>query len=128
MRVAVHYQDDHPQHPGAVFAYLLGRIEDGVHNVAAGHDPVPIDAYVSRLIERARAEFPDALDVRLERLIDNGDGTSRWIAATEYDPSRHRALAGGETVARALEVSAAPAAQAAEPSAAPAPPTQDQVS
>jgi hypothetical protein len=101
MRVAVHFPDDHPlaQDGAAVVAYRLGRVEDGVHNAPVGHDPVPLDEFLTRLVRDAREEFPDA-DVVIERLIDNGDGTSGWIPAEEFDPEEHTPVGAGVTVER----------------------------
>lgn len=93
MRVAVHLPPDHPEHGGgvegsAVIAYRLGRIEEGVHNAPIGHEPVPISDFVVALFKQAQAEYPGA-EVRLERLVDNGDGTSSWVDAQEFDPEVH---------------------------------------
>jgi hypothetical protein len=108
MRVAVHIPPDHPEHGGgvegnAVVAYRLGRIEDGVHNAPIGHDPVPLEEFTQKLLEQARAEFPGC-DVRLERLIDNGDGTSSWIDAEEFDPDIHTAQGAGNTKSAEIHV------------------------
>lgn len=100
MRVAVLLPPDHPEHGGgtdgpATVAYNLGRIEDGVHNAPLGHDPVPLDDFVQGMVERAKADYPDA-EVRVERLVDNGDGTSSWVPADEFDPETHTAQGPGE--------------------------------
>lgn len=102
MRVAVHIPPDHPEHGGgvegnAVIAYRLGRIEDGVHNAPIGYDLVPFDEFVQGLFAKAQAEYPDC-EVRVERLIDNGDNTSTWISAEEFDPELHTPQGAGNIV------------------------------
>lgn len=104
MRIAVTCPDDHSVSPGATFAYALGRIEEGVHNAPIGHAPVPFADFVARLLAEARAEFPGAV-VRLERMVDNGDGTSSWIDAEEFDPAVHRSTVAGAP--KATEIVAA---------------------
>lgn len=105
MRVAVYLHPDHP-HAGVdaegnraeepvVLAFRLGRIEEGVHNAPIGHPAIPLDDFVKGLVAEARAEYPDAMDVRVERLIDNGDGTGRWIPDDEYNPDAHTAVGPG---------------------------------
>lgn len=99
MRIAVHFPAEHPESGGeeAVVAYRLGRIEDGVHNAPVGHDEVPLDEYLTRLVKQAQAEYPDC-EVVIERLVDNGDDTSRWIPATEFDPEEHQPVGPGRNV------------------------------
>ena len=101
MRVAVHFPAEHPLSGGedSVAAFRLGRIEDGVHNAPVGHAPVPLDEFVTRLVKQAQEEYPDA-DVVVERLIDNGDETSSWIPAEDFDPDEHTPVGSGQTVQR----------------------------
>lgn len=106
MRIAVHFPKDHPVSPGAVVAYRLGRIVDGVHNhVMHEGVTVPLDEFVGGLVAQARAEFPDC-DVRIERLIEHGEGEGRWIDSEKFNPSRHTPLGAGK-VLPAREVSVA---------------------
>lgn len=118
MRVAVHFAEDHPlaQDDGpAVVAYRLGRIEDGVHNAPAGHDPVALDEFLARLTRQARDEYPNHLvtqdesvgnRISIEVLVDNGDGTSRWINADHFDPEQHTRAGAGRQVQRDVSASA----------------------
>lgn len=101
MRVAVHLKADDPQSGGedTVVAYRLGRVEDGVHNQPAGFEPIALEDYVSQLVDAAKAEYPDA-EVVVERLVDNGDDTSRWIPAEEFDPEQHTPAGAGKSVHR----------------------------
>lgn len=104
MRVAVHFSDDHPLAQGDgphVAAYKLGRIEDGVHNAPVGHPEVPLDEFLANLVSQAREEYPDA-QVVVERLVDNGDETSSWIPADEFDPEVHQPVGAGAQLARDL--------------------------
>lgn len=111
MRVAVYLPPDHPAHGGgvegpAVSAYRLGRIRDGVDNfyVHSGQT-IPIDQFVAGLIAQAQAEFPTA-EVKLERLVDNGDGTGTWVPDEQYDPALHTPAPSGESTATEINVQA----------------------
>jgi hypothetical protein len=102
MRVAVHFPD------GAVAAFRLGRIEEGVHNAPVGHDPVPLEDFLARLVQQAQAEFPEC-QVVLERLVHSDvDGESEWIPADEFDPAEHSPVGAGVT--QGAEIAAAPVA------------------
>lgn len=106
MRVAVHFTADHPLSGGeeSVAAYRLGRIEDGVHNAPLGFDPVALEDYVANAVKAAQDEFPGA-SVVVERLVDNGDGTSSWIPADEFDPEEHTPVGAGAHVEREISAS-----------------------
>lgn len=108
MRVAVQCPDDHPVSPGAVFAFRLGRIEDGVHNhVLHTGETVPLQDFVAGLVGLAKEEFPGHT-VRIERLVDSGDGTSRWVPADEFDPEQHTpAPPGGSSKSAEINVTSA---------------------
>jgi hypothetical protein len=99
----VHFPPEHALNAAgeepAVVAYKLGRIEDGVHNAPVGHEPVALDEFVNGLVAQAQAEYPDAT-IAVERLVDNGDGTSRWIPADQFDPEQHTPVGPGNQVAR----------------------------
>ena len=97
MRVAVHLPADHPESGGqeSVCAYRLGRVVDGLHNAAVGYEPVPVEDLARKIAEEAQAEYPTAV-VKIERLVDNGDGTSRWVAEDEFDVAAHKLVGGGE--------------------------------
>lgn len=118
MRIAVYYPAGHPAvgvypegHPQAgqpaeptAFAYRLGRIEDGVHNhVLHTGETIPLQEFVGGLVAQAKAEHPDA-QVVVERLVDNGDETSRWIAADQLSAEHTPAPPGGAAAA-ATEIS-----------------------
>lgn len=109
-RVAVHIPPGHPHHGGGeqtdVVAYRLGRIRDGIDNfnVATG-ETTPVDDLAAGLADQARAEYPDC-EVKLERLVDNGDGTSRWIPADEFDAEQHTPAPGGGSAARTFTATA----------------------
>jgi hypothetical protein len=113
MRVAVHIPPDHPAHGGgvqgpAVCAYRLGRIRDGIDNfyVHSG-ETIPLDEFVSGLVEQAKAEFPEpGVEVKVERLIDNGDGTASWIDAEDFDADEHTPAGAGEGKAAEINVQA----------------------
>lgn len=117
MRVAVHFPAGHELAPGedgqesqgAVVAYRLGRIEDGVHNAPVGHEPVSLEEFVQRLVAQAQEEYPDA-EVVVERLVANEDGTARWISASEFDPEQHRPVAAGQTIVREVTADLTPGA------------------
>jgi hypothetical protein len=115
VRVAVHFAPDHPLSGGeqAVAAFRLGRIEDGLHNAPVGHDEVPLDEYLQRMLELAAQEYPGheitqdesvANRISIERLVDNGDGTSRWINADQFDPEQHTAAGAGAQIQRDVTV------------------------
>lgn len=122
MRIAVHFPDGHPLAPEgpAVAAYKLGRIEDGVHNAPVGHAAVPLHEFLIGLLKEAQAEYPEC-EVKIERLIDNGDETSRWISADEFDPEKHTPVGAGASIAREIGVSASPADPGQTPPAPAAP-------
>lgn len=103
MRIAVTCPDDHSVSPGATFAYALGRIEEGVHNAPPGHPAQELEDYVLGLVEQARAEFPGH-EVRVERLVDRGDGTGEWIAADEFDPKVHTSVGPGNVKSTQMHV------------------------
>lgn len=99
MRVAVTCPVDHPVSPGSKFAYRLGRIEDGVHNVLAHADErVPIDEFIAALVEKARAEFPGH-DVAVERLVQKSDSDeAEWVPVeSEAAATQEVAPAGDNT-------------------------------
>lgn len=75
MRVAVHTED-------AVFAYKLGDIIEGHHNlnVVTG-EQTPISQLLAGLSTQAQIEYPDA-KVVVEKLVD---GT--WIPVDEPTPT-----------------------------------------
>jgi hypothetical protein len=79
MRVAIHQPastaPDGTEIPAAVGAYHLGRIEDFVNQVTG--EVTKAEDLAKALAAQAEAEFP-GLTIVVERLIDNGDGTSRW--------------------------------------------------
>ena len=89
MRVAVHFPAGHPLAPdGAVVAYKLGRIRDGIDNhIIHTGETVPLDEFVTGLVGQAQAEYPDA-EIKVERLVDNGDETSSWVPAEEFEPAQ----------------------------------------
>lgn len=100
MRIALHFPD------GSVAAHRLGRIEDGNHNYSLHEDRlIPLDEFLSGMIERAKEEHPDAT-VKIERLIDNGDGTAQWIPAEDFDPELHTPQGAGRTIVRELTADA----------------------
>lgn len=95
MRVAVICPDDHPVSPGAVFAYRLGRIEDGVHNhVIHTGEVTPVEEFAAGLVEQAKREYPDHT-VRIERLVDNGDNTGTWVPLEELTDEHKLHAPGG---------------------------------
>lgn len=107
----MHFAPDHALSGGeqAVAAYRLGRIEDGIHNAPVGHEAVPLEDYLQRMLELAAAEYPGheitqdesvANRIAIERLVDNGDGTSRWINADQFDPEQHTPAGAGRQVQR----------------------------
>lgn len=114
MRVAVRCPDDHPVSPGAVFAYRLGRIEDGVHNAPPGHEPLPLEEFLAALVDQAVAEYElesrrlgcGPHEVRVDRLVRHSrdQERSRWIPAAEFDPDKHEALGAGVTLSREFTV------------------------
>jgi hypothetical protein len=101
-RIAVYLPSGHAEHGDpdnpepALTVYRLGRIEEGVHNAPAGFAPIPYGEFVERLLEDAKREYPDA-QVRVERIVDNGDGTSSWIPADEFDPAVHKSTIAGQS-------------------------------
>lgn len=77
MRVAVHHTDEHPE-PGTVFAYHYGRILDTPDPISG--KTIPRETIAEAKLAQAREEFPaPQYEVKLERLQDNGDGTSTWV-------------------------------------------------
>ena len=105
MRVAVHLPDDHP-HGGGVVAYKLGRIRDGVDNhVLHTGETVPLDEFVAGLVKQAHEEYPeDGVEVRVERLVDNGDGTMSWVDAEDFDPDEHAEAGEGDSKSTEVHV------------------------
>lgn len=109
-RVAVYVPPSHPAHGGgvegeAVCAFRLGGIEDGVHNAAPGHAPVPFDEFIDSLVEQAGREFPEeGVRVVVEVLVDNGDDTASWVAEEEFDPEEHKMTSGGVRKERLITV------------------------
>lgn len=85
MRVAVHLED------GTVFAYRLGDIIEGHHNVnMITGEQAPISDVHDGLVKQAQAEFPDA-KVVVEKLEvhdtdDDGNDIARWVSADEESP------------------------------------------
>lgn len=70
MRVAVHHPDS------SISAFRLGRIEDFTNPITA--ETTPKEQVAAKLLADAQAEYPDC-EIVLERLVDNGDGTSTWV-------------------------------------------------
>lgn len=105
MRVAVHLPDDHPD-GGGVVAYKLGRIRDGIDNhVVHTGEMTPLDEFAAGLVEQAKRDYPqDGVKVVVERLVDNGDGTAKWIPADDFDPEQHRSPEAGGGAAREFNV------------------------
>lgn len=106
-RVAVHLPPGHPHgdpEQTVVVAFRLGRIRDGIDNlIIHTGEVVPIEEFRAGLFKQAQAEYPGA-EVKLERLVDNGDGTARWIDAIEFDPSQHVPAGSGEGRAATVSV------------------------
>jgi len=133
MRVAVHFPD------GSVAAYRLGRIVEGEHNVRLDTgETTPIAEFLGNLIDRAKAEYPEA-EVLVERLVHDGEETcgacgghvaaegepvcagcggsgtsttSKWVSVDA--PDQGEPAPAGQTVQAEPAVAAAPVAPAAE--------------
>ena len=76
MRVAVH-QDD-----GTVFAYKVGKVIDGSHNVDLLTGTVtPVELIIDGLVQQASAEYP-AHSVVVEHLV-NGE----WVSVDQAAPA-----------------------------------------
>lgn len=86
MRIAVHHpartEPDGTEVPETVAAFRLGRIHDVPHPVTG--DLIPQDEIVQAYLEAAQREHPD-LEVKVEYLVNNGDGTSSWQAQPPAD-------------------------------------------
>jgi hypothetical protein len=84
MRVAVHHpartEPDGTEIPESVCAYKLGRVQDHT-DVLTGKTTSAGDV-AELFVEQAKAEFPGCFVV-IERLVDNGDGTSKWVHVDE---------------------------------------------
>lgn len=108
MRVAVQCPDDHPVSPGAVFAFRLGRIEDGVHNslIHTG-ETIPLDEFTDALVKQAQVEYPDHI-IRVERLVQKPDspGESYWVPIEEFDPEKHTPVGAGNQLSTEVHVNA----------------------
>lgn len=108
MRVAVHIPAGHPDSPDgpAVVAYRLGRVRDGIDNhlIHTG-ETVPMDEFLVGLSKQAEAEYPDC-EIKVEHLVDNGDGTATWVPADEFDPEAHTPAGEGEAKATEVTVQA----------------------
>jgi hypothetical protein len=80
MRVTVH-----PNDGGTPFAYKLGNVVEGYHNlnILTG-EITPINDLLQGLVKQAEEAFPDA-EVVVERLKDNGDDTSAWVSAEDTE-------------------------------------------
>lgn len=80
MRVAVHHpartEPDGTTVPESVSAFRLGRIHDFVNHLSGETTEAAEVAKV--LFGQAAKEHPDCRVV-IEHLVDNGDGTSRWV-------------------------------------------------
>lgn len=128
MRVAVHFDDDHPlaQADGpAVVAFRVGRIEDGVHNAPVGHDPVELGEFLQRVLTLAHAEYPECEitqdesipnRISLERLVQKAEdpAAGEWISADKFDPDVHVPVGAGVTLVREKSATAAAVAPAQE--------------
>jgi hypothetical protein len=84
MRVAVRHpgrtEEDGTTVPESFSAYRVGRIDDHVDLLTG--ETTSADEVAEILVEQAKAEYPDC-EVAIQRLIDNGDGTSKWVNAEE---------------------------------------------
>jgi hypothetical protein len=110
-RVAVHLPPGHPHglpDEPVVFAYRLGRIRDGQDNLLIhSGETIPLDVLIGGLVKQAKAEYPEkGVEVKLERLVDNGDDTASWIDAEQFDPEQHTPAGAGTGAARAIHVDA----------------------
>lgn len=80
MRVAVlHPERTEPDGtvvPVSTAAFRIGRIEDYVNPLTG--ETTPAAEVAEQLLQQAKDEFPDA-EMSIEHLVDNGDGTSRWV-------------------------------------------------
>lgn len=105
MRVAVHLPEGHP-HGSGVVAYKLGRIRDGVDNhVIHTGETTPIEEFVAGLVEQAKRDYPEeGVQVKVERLVDNGDDTMSWVDAEQFDPDEHEPAAEGESKSAEINV------------------------
>jgi hypothetical protein len=76
-RVAVHQAD------GTVFAYKVGNVIDGSHNVDLLSGTVtPVEHVLAGLVAQAKAEYPEH-EVQVEHLVD---GT--WVAESTPDEAQ----------------------------------------
>lgn len=103
MRVACIFPD------GAVAAYRLGRIEDGVHNTDVFQNHIHIDDFLKKLAELAAEEHPGA-KIEIQRMVlkdggEHGD-ESEWIPIEEFDPEVHTPTGAGNRVAQTLTTGA----------------------
>lgn len=83
MRIAIHHPartEGEQEIPASVSAFRLGRVLDFVNPMTGETTSAPDVA--AALLEQAKTEYPDC-EVVLERLVDNGDGTSSWLHENE---------------------------------------------
>ena len=134
MRVAIHYPADHPESPGAVGAYRLGRVEEGVHNAPPGFPPIPIEQYLATMVEQAQKENPGC-EIVIERLVADHDhwhcvdchvvgtgeeasahakatghnveqteGESKWVSQAEFEAGEVEEIQPGETTGLTVDL------------------------
>lgn len=94
MRVAVIHPD------GAVSAYKLGRIEDGIHNADFLGNTTPMPEFIDKLVKMAKKEFPGC-EVQVQRMVmveEDGVDESEWIHADDFDEEVHTPTRAGNSV------------------------------
>lgn len=84
MRVALLHpartEEDGTQVEPSISAFRMGRIEGFTNPITAEHTSA--EDVALHLIAAAEQEHPEC-EVFIQHLVDNGDGTSRWVKAHE---------------------------------------------